>query len=333
MRIRLQIISILLILICIKTNLAYGQQIVFNKIIPPDGKTFDFVTGITQDIDGFMWYSTKKGLYCYDGNHMTSYKNNPLNPNSIVSNSLESIFADSNGNIWIGSLGKGLDRFDPGTGIFTHFHHDPNDQASLTNDTVTVILRDKEGTLWVGTHGGLDQFDSITNKFSHYRYKAKDTTSISNNQVRAIYEDRQGTLWIGTGSPYPSDGGGPENGGLNRLNKKTGTFTRYQHDPDNIHSLISNKVSAIFEDNQGVLWIGTASNGLHKMNREKGTFERIVFDPAHPEKLSGPAINKGTSSYEHITFFSQDAAGSYWFGTVDDGLYYFNLGIGKIVHY
>jgi ligand-binding sensor domain-containing protein/signal transduction histidine kinase len=318
---------------CIKTNLAFSQQIIFNKILPPDGKTFEFVTGITQDANGFMWYSSKKGLYSYDGNHITSFKNNPLNPNSILSNLLESVYADSNGNIWIGSLGKGLDRFDPESGIFTHFHHDPSDPASLSNDTVTAILRDKHGTLWIGTHGGLDQFDPITNKFSHYRYKADDPASLSSNQVRTIYEDRQGTLWIGTGSPYPNDGGGPEDGGLNRMNHKTGTFTRYLHDPTNIHSLVNNKVSTIFEDNQGVLWIGTAGNGLHKMNRQKETFERLAFDPEHPEKLSGPAINKETSTYEHITFFIQDAAGSYWFGTADAGLYYFNPGIGKIVNY
>jgi ligand-binding sensor domain-containing protein/signal transduction histidine kinase len=333
MRIKQQIFFIVLILMCIKTNPALSQQIIFNKILPPDGNTFDFVTGITQDSDGFMWYSTKKGLYSYNGNHITSYKNNPLNPNSIMSNLLESVYADTNGNIWAGSLGKGLDRLEPETGIFIHFHHDPNDPESLSNDTVTAILRDKEGTLWIGTHGGLDQFDPITGKFSHYCYKADDTTSISDNKVRTIYVDRQGTLWIGTGSPYPNDGGGPDAGGLNRMDQKTGTFTRFMHDPTNIHSLVSNKVSAIFEDNQGVLWIGTGNNGLHKMNRQEGTFERLVYDSAHPEKLSGPPIDKETSAYEHITFFIQDAAGSYWFGTADAGLYYFNPVTGKIVNY
>ena len=333
MRIRLQIFSFVLILMCIKTSSAFSQQIIFNKVIPPDGKTFDFVTGITQDLNGIMWYSTKKGLYSYDGNHINSYKNNPLNPNSIISNLLESVYADTNGNIWIGCLGKGLDLYEPVSGIFTHYHHDPNDPASLSNDSVTAILRDKEGTLWIGTHGGLDQFDPIINKFSHFRYKADDTTSLSNNQVRVIYEDKQGTLWIGTGSPYPNDGGRPEDGGLNRYDKKTGTFTRFLRDPNDIQSLISNKVSAIFEDDQGVLWIGTAKNGLHKMDRQKGTFERLVFDPAHPEKLSGPAINENTGSYEHICFITKDAAGSFWFGTVDAGLFYYNPGIGKMVNY
>jgi ligand-binding sensor domain-containing protein/signal transduction histidine kinase len=333
MKTRLQIYGIVLILLCLKAGSAFSQQIIFNKVPPPDGKTFDFVTGITQDLDGIMWFSTKKGLYSYDGNLVTSYKNNPLNPNSIISNLLESVYADTSGNIWVGSLGKGLDLYERSSGVFIHFHHDPDDPGSLINDTVTSILRDRQGKLWIATHQGLDQYDPVSGKFIHFRYKADDSTSLSNNQVRVLYLDKQGTLWIGTGSPYPNDGGRPEDGGLNRFNRETGTFTRFLHDPNDVHSLLSNKVSAIYEDSHGILWIGTSGNGLHKMDRQHGTFERLVYDPAHPEKFSGPEIDKGTGSYEHICFITEDAEGSYWFGTVDAGLYYFNPGAGKIVKY
>jgi ligand-binding sensor domain-containing protein/signal transduction histidine kinase len=333
MKSQLPIFTLVLFLLFIRTTMVVGQQVTFQKLSPPDGLNFEFVTGIGQDLNGIMWFSTKKGLYRYDGNQLSSFKNNPLNPNSLASNFLESIYVDSNGNIWLGSLGKGLDLFDPGSGNFTHFRPDANHPSSLSNDTVTAILRDKQGILWVGTHGGLDQFDPKTKQFIHYRNKKGDSTSLSNNQVRVLYEDKQGTLWVGTGSPYPDNGGRPEDGGLNRFDRKTGTFTRFLYHPNDNKSLISNKVSAIYEDRQGILWIGTGNNGLHKMNREQGTFERLVFDPAHPEKLSGPAINPKTTSYEHITFFTQDIAGSYWFGTVDAGLYYFNPKVGKIEHY
>lgn len=329
----LLIFALVLFLLFQGTIMTAGEQITFQRLSPPDGLNFEFVTGIGQDADGIMWFSTKKGLFRYDGNQLSSFKNNPLNPNSLMSNFLESIYIDSIGNIWLGSLGKGLDLFEPESGNFTHFRPDPNNPASLSNDTVAAILKDSKGTLWIGTHGGLDQYDPKTKQFIHYRHKENDSTSLSNNQVRVIYEDHQGTLWIGTGSPYPDNGGRPEDGGLNRLDRRTGTFTRYLHDPDNQSSLISNKISTIFEDRQGHLWIGTSRNGLHKMDRQKGTFERLPYDPARPEKLSAPAINPQTTTYEHITFFTQDAAGNYWFGTVDAGLYYFNLKAGKIAHY
>lgn len=333
MKLHLPIISFVLLLIFVKAVPVFCQQIIFNKVLPPEGKTFGLVTGITQDINGYMWYATQNGLYSYDGYHMTSYTKDSLNPNSIGSNRLESIFADSNGNIWIGSFGSGLDRLDLATGIFTHFHHDDKVPSSLSNDTVTAILTDKQGILWIGTFDGLNQFDPKTKKFIHYRYTATEPTSISNNLVKVIYEDRQGTIWIGTGSPFPDDGGGPEEGGLNRLNKMTGTFTRYLHDANNIHSLANNKVKAIFEDNQGIMWIGTVGNVLHKMDRQQASFERIVYDPDHPENLSGPALKKESWPSEHITFITQDAIGSYWIGTVEGGLNYFNPGIGKTIHY
>jgi ligand-binding sensor domain-containing protein len=143
---------------------------------------------------------------------------------------------------------------------------------------------------------------------------------------------KTGREHFGFGTGYPG-AGKPEEGGLNRMNKKTGTFNRYLNIPGNIHSLANNKVRAIFEDNQGVLWIGTGGNGLHKMDRKQGTFERIVYDPAHPEKISGPAFKKESSTNEVITFITQDAAGSYWIGTLEGGLNYYNPVIGKTIHY
>ena len=312
---------------------ALSQKIIFNKVFPSEGKTFEHVTGIVQDQQGYMWFASKKGLYRYDGYHMTSYKNNPLNSNSLVSNTLESICTDSAGIIWIGSLGAGLDRLDPSTGNFTHFHHNSKEPSSLSNDTVASLLCDHEGTLWVGTHGGLDRFDSRTNTFMHYRYDPNNPASISNNQVRSLYEDRQRTLWIGTGSPFPDNGGTPEEGGLNRFNKKNGKFIRYLHDPDNPNSLINNKVRAIFEDTRGIFWVGTARNGLHTMDRASGTFKRHLYDPSHPDELGLLPGKKGISDFSHITFITEDAAGAIWIGTLDAGLNYYDPKTQKVKHY
>jgi ligand-binding sensor domain-containing protein len=269
-----------------------GQTIVFNKVPPPKDKNFGMVTGITQAKNGYMWLATKNGMYSYNGYQMTSYLHSVMSPNTIASNNLESIFADTNGILWIGSLGSGLDQLDPETGSFKHFRHNPADPNSISNDTVTAILRDKQGILWIGTHGGLDRVDAKTGNFVHHRHDSSDNQSISCNQVRSLYEDRQGTIWIGTGSPFPDNGGGPEEGGLNSLNRKNSSFTRYLHDPNNKHSLVDNKVRAIFEDRSGVLWVGTGHNGLHKMDRARGSFERIEYNPRDPKKCTDPLSQK-----------------------------------------
>ncbi|HSH20640.1 MAG TPA: two-component regulator propeller domain-containing protein, partial [Draconibacterium sp.] len=334
MKSKLQITTIALVILCaMLTSPTFGQDLVFHEVINSEGGNFNFVTGITQDANGVMWFATKRGIYSYDGTQMKSYKNSTINPNSLISNFSEAIYADSNGIIWVGSLGDGLDKFDSGTGIFTHYHHISDDKTSISNDTVTVILKDSEGMLWIGTHGGLNKFDPKTEQFVRYQNTENDSTSISDNQVRSIYEDKKGNLWVGTGSPYLGDGGTMETGGLNLLDKKTGKFTRYLHNKNDKNSLSNNKIRSIYEDDKGVLWIGTGGPGLHTMNTETGTFERLVFDPANPGKLSAPPFNPVTNDYEHITFFIQDVTGSYWYGTVESGLFYYNPKIGKITNY
>ena len=262
--------------------LSFAQDIHFNLVTRSQDDIGSVIAGMTQDAQGFLWLATQNGLYKYDGYQYTSYHNEPLNPNSPADDNIWSVAADKAGYIWLAPAGTGLDRLDPATGIFTHFRHKNNDPGSLGNDTVLTIIQDHEGTLWIGTYGGLDRFDSKSNKFLHYRNNANDASSISCNVVIAIYEDKQGTIWVGTGTPFE----GYDNcGGLNKLNKKTGKFTRYLHDEKDPHSLIDNRVRAIFEDSRGNFWVGTAGDGLHTMDRTKGTFERHLYDPLHPDKL------------------------------------------------
>lgn len=207
------------------TSPAFSQDVSFNKFTPTEGNVSGRITGITQDPQGNMWFAAS-GLFKYDGHKVFSYKHNSLNPNSIGTSRLETVFADSEGFIWAGTFGEGLDRLDPATGIFRHYKHDPKNPYSLSGDTVTVVLQDHAGLFWIGTMNGLNSFDPNTGKFVRYLNNKDDSESLSNNQVRTIYEDRQGTLWVGCGSPFKGET--PEGeGGLNRFNRKTGKFTRY----------------------------------------------------------------------------------------------------------
>jgi signal transduction histidine kinase/ligand-binding sensor domain-containing protein len=312
---------------------SYAQQVTFNRVQPPPGKTFEHVTGIVQDKYGYMWFASKRGLFRYDGYKMISYKNIPLDPNSLATDALETICVDSSGIIWIGTLGSGLESLDPITGKINHHRHNPNQKGSLNSDWVTVVMTDHQGILWVGTSDGLQKYDVKTNSFKHYQHSPGNNTSISSNDVRAIYEDRKKTIWVGTGSPYGENGNNPTNGGLNKFDRRTEKFTRYIHEPDNPRSLMNNKVRSIFEDSRGNFWIGTAGDGLHKMDRANGTFLRYRYDPRHPEKLSRPPISKAFAETDHITFIKEDGTGALWIGTSESGINYYNSKTGKTVHY
>ncbi len=309
-----------------------SQQITFQKVTSPTGNFSNLVGGMAQDKNGYLWIATSNGLYRYDGYRFKLFAHDPTNPNSPGENKLETVYADRNGIIWIATWTNGLDRLDPVTNTFTHYRHQPNNPASLSDNNVRTILEDREGILWFGTNGGLDRFDPKTGKFKNYQHDPNDPTSLSCNRVRKLYEDRSGILWVGTGSVWNSDEGDPDEGGLNRLNQKTGQFTRYLHDPANSQTLINNKVQAICEDSRGNFWVGTAGDGLHTLNRTTGIFKRYSYDPAHPEKLSRPPL-KNTFGTDQITFITEDDLGNIWVGTLGNGLVRHDAKKGTTYHY
>ncbi len=295
---------------------------------------------MARDIHGAIWLSdqTYRCIVSYDGKRMTKYQNDPKNPNSLGGYYPECIFADSAGMIWIGFYGMGLDRLDPETGTFTHYRYNKNDPNSLANDTITSILVDHTGNIWIGTYSGVELLDAKTGKFTHYKHSSTDPSSLSHNKVRALYEDRQGELWVGTGLVWDYD----TLGGLNRLNRATGKFTRYLHDPQNPHSLLDNRVRSIFEDSKGNFWVGTAGDGLHSLDRKTGKFQRHLYDPKDPNRLSRPALYNGPrlavsgrplAIEDHITFINEDADGQLWIGTFLSGVNRYDPKAGKMSHY
>src|SRR4030095_3483933 len=98
---------------------ANAQQFVFNRVRLFEENVTGFITAMAQDSKGYMWF-TGINLYRYDGYHVVAYKHDPLDPKSIAASRLECIYIDRDSIIWLGTVGSGMDRFDPSKGIFTH---------------------------------------------------------------------------------------------------------------------------------------------------------------------------------------------------------------------
>ena len=223
------------------------------------------------------------------------------------------ILQDSQGFLWFGTE-DGLNKYDGYN--FTIYKHDPEDPNSIGGNWINALIEDDSGVLWIGTReGGLDRYDRNLNQFTHFRSDSEDTSSLSDNEVTAIYQDRDGVLWIGTGS-----------GGLNGLVPATSSgqalseaegsdlenehFIHYQHNPDDPNSLSSNAVSAIFEDQNGVLWIGTEDGGLNRLDSENESWWHYRNVPNNPHSLS----------HNNITAIYEDQSGALWVGTNGGGL-------------
>ena len=79
--------------------------------------------------------------------------NTTNDPFSISSDAIKSIFEDSQGNLWIGTEFKGLNRWDEAAGKFYSYVSHPDNPNSLSHNHVSCITEDKDGVFWLGTNG------------------------------------------------------------------------------------------------------------------------------------------------------------------------------------
>ncbi len=146
-----------------------SAQYKFQHITPKDGLSSTWVRSIFKDSRGFMWFATSSGLSRYDGYTFKNFITNPSDSASISGNlSWSNLIEDNDGNLWIGTTGNGLNRYNRPTGTFTRFRNKAGDQGSLSHNKVHAILQDKSENIWVGTELGLNQLNDSTNNFNHF---------------------------------------------------------------------------------------------------------------------------------------------------------------------
>ena len=149
---------------------------------------------IYQDRDGIIWIATEDGLNRYDGAKFTVYRNEKDNPNSLLSDYVRTLFEDSQGRLFIGSL-NGLQIYDRATDSFTTIPMYLSSGAPIAPN-VGVILEQNNGEILIGTSGHSifllkTQGDSI---------KAQQIDQfIASNLITYSYRDKKGNLWIATG--------------------------------------------------------------------------------------------------------------------------------------
>src|SRR5262245_9528684 len=83
------------------------------------GVPHNFIQCLLQDRQGFLWFGTVFGLIRYDGYNYITYRHDPDNPQSLSDDDITALHEDHAGNLWIGTFGGGLNKFDPAQGVFT----------------------------------------------------------------------------------------------------------------------------------------------------------------------------------------------------------------------
>lgn len=329
---------------------------------PQDSRSIsnEDIWSIYEDRSGTLWIGTADGLNRRETTREPAapetfirYQNDPDDPQSIPRNRLPAILEDEAGHLWLGAIGGGLLRFDPGSGRAQHYRHDPDDPASLSSNFVMTLYRDRAGSIWIGSYGGgLSRFDPAAARFTHFLPDASDPSSISDNKVFAINEDANGLLWIGTFG-----------GGLNQFDPRSGRFLHYRHDLNDPQSISNDFVRKIWIDRSRNIWLATNA-GINLADLKRAKFTHYRHDPQNPGSLRNNHVNALWESHHHperpelwighhgglerldlrsnrLTFFEvdhrnpkgpngfvysvcEDRSGTLWIGAFGGGLYRFD---------
>lgn len=255
---------------------------------------------IVETPDGALWIgTTASGILKLnrERTQFTRYRNNPADPNSLSGDQVHGLFLDREGNMWAGTNGAGVNRFSPRPSPFNVYQHEVGDPNSLDSNYTTSIFEDSRGVLWIGSLSALGQLDRKTRKMTFIR-SAGGPGELSSTWIIAMAEDRSGNLWFGT-----------VGAGLNRLDRKTGKFKVFRHDPANPRSLSHDTVRKIFVDHTGAIWVGT-EDGLNEFDAKTESFRSYKA-----------GIRPVDSRVHDIV---EDAQGMLWLATQSVGLMSFN---------
>ncbi|MEM7038907.1 MAG: two-component regulator propeller domain-containing protein, partial [Bacteroidota bacterium] len=194
--------------------------------------------------------------------------------NGFPVDNIQSIYEDKEERVWVGTFGESFLKFndkDVTNRLIPIQQVEGSD--TVGKHIVRDIYQDKFGQMWMGTYGeGLlciaqETFSTIT---------LKGDSSIK--KINTTLESSTGDLWFGTDR------------GLFKVDPRVaedfgGQYTigtdipfRYMQRFTSADGLTSNEITALHEDKNGVLWVGTRENGMCKLDSTKTGFEPISFE-------------------------------------------------------
>ncbi|QQS36629.1 MAG: response regulator [Ignavibacteriales bacterium] len=266
------------------------------------------ITALFEDSKGNIWIGTTSGLSKLvsvntNSIEVRNYLHNPEDKFSLNNNSITAIDEDSKGKLWIGTFGGGLNIFNPSSEKFESIKHSPEDKTSLSSDLFFTLLVDNFDNVWIGnTTTGIDKYSPTSERFVRFQSEPNAESNISTN-ITSMLIDKNERLWIGT-----------ENTGIkvfkNKIPVEQNLLFTLDASIKNKHSLSGNSITSIFEDDEEMIWIGTAGYGLNIFNPSTKQVEIFKNEKDNPNSLSG--------DYIHSVY--QDSEGIIWIGTGRNGL-------------
>ncbi|RUT78653.1 sensor histidine kinase [Ancylomarina longa] len=198
-----------------------------------------------------------------------SFKNYSLEE-GLPQSEVFSLIQDKKGNLWLGTNGGGISRFNGQT--FVNY----NKRNGLADNNIRALLQDSKENLWIGTSIGISSFNGV----SFRNYNRND--SLPNAIYFQIAEDQEGRIWtfgVNQKSRY-------------LMYQKRGRFVNFLTEHSEIEE--NNQVFGIFMTHEGELFIIT-QNTLYSFFKNKLTKSNYNNIPEFQGQIIAPALQDTTN--------------------------------------
>ena len=153
---------------------------------------------VLVDSKNAIWLGTTSGLYRVVGSQESGFKVQSMNEMMFMAqedkntSSILSLFEDSDNNVWIGTDGIGLFKYNRAKDMIEWY----NKTKGLVQETVASIIEDDYGNLWLGGEAGLSKLDMAKGTFSNFT--TNDGLLANDFNYNSVYKDNSGILYFGS---------------------------------------------------------------------------------------------------------------------------------------
>lgn len=267
------------------------------------------VTALYRDKMGLLWVGTTSGLFNYNAAsgrfEEARFAVGPTERFTFENSCIRALLEDKNGNLIIGTEGKGLYVLSPSAQNGITIQKYTSENSEIGHNIVQSLMIDRSENLWIGTLQGISKTDLKKKKFNLYRKSnSPNSLDLLGNVIASLYKDDDGTLWVGNWGQ-----------GLNLVNRTTNEVEHFSTRLTGNHKISNDFIHSIFQDSDRHIWLGTR-NGILIYDKAGNQFIPLK------EYFKNPAL----PSFNQVRIYMiiQDRDSNYWIGT-QNGLYRINL--------